>query len=148
MTHTASHGIRIAASLILAAFALGAAWAHETRILGPAGGTQYAVTVGMLNEPVFTEVRSGLDLIVRDAASQEPIEGLEHSLRVSITAPTGEVRVLEIRARHGAPGRYADDYVLTVPGSYDIRVQGYIGDLEIDETYPREVADGQSLRFP
>ena len=141
---------RIVAPLFVIAIllALGLAAAHETRIVGPEDGTQYMVTVGMLNEPVFTEVRTGLDLIVRTADGEAPVEGLEASLEVTITAPSGESRVLTLRAQHGRPGAYADDYILTVPGTYDIRVRGFIGELEIDEIFPREVADGQGLRFP
>jgi hypothetical protein len=141
------NAIRIAIGISMLALCA-ASWAHETRTLGPENGTQYTVTVGMLNEPVFTELRTGLDLIVRTAAGEEPVEGLENSLRVTITAPTGEVRVLEVRPQYQAPGRYTDGYILTVPGTYLIRLVGFIGALEIDETYPREVADGNDLRFP
>lgn len=140
--------ICITFALLLALLVPGAALAHETRILGPEDGTQYAVTVGMLNEPVFTEVRTGLDLIVRTAADEEPVEGLETSLRVTITAPTGETRVLDVRPQFRAPGRYTDDYILTVPGTYHVRVRGFIGALEIDEVFAREVDDVESLRFP
>ena len=102
----------------------------------------------MLNEPVFTEVRTGLDLIIQNAEDDSPVEGLENSLQVTITAPTGETRTLEVRPQFRQPGRYTDDYILTTPGTYDIRVWGFIGELEIDETYPREVEDGETLRFP
>ena len=131
-----------------ALFALTLALAHDTNLVGPEGGTQYKVTVGMLNEPVFTEVRTGLDLIVQNAADDSPVEGLETSLLAEITAPTGETRTLKVSPQFGMPGYYKDDYILTMPGTYDIRIYGFIGDLEIDETYPREVGDGQSLRFP
>lgn len=136
--------LALVATLTLMALAL----AHETRLLGPEGGKQYNVTVGQLNEPAFTEVRTGLDLIIRNAEDDTPVEGLENSLEVTITAPTGETRTLEVRPQFRQPGRYTDDYILTVPGTYQIRVRGFIGDLEIDETYPREVEDGQDLRFP
>ena len=102
----------------------------------------------MLNEPVFTELRTGLDLIVRTAADEQPVEGLETSLQVTITAPTGEIRVLEVRPQFRSPGRYTDDYILMVPGTYLIRIVGFIGELEIDETFPREVADVADIRFP
>ena len=115
---------------------LPAAFAHDTKIVGPEGGKQYKVTVGMLNEPVFSEVRTGLDLIVRDNADDSPVEGLETSLLAEITAPTGETRTLTVSPQFGKPGYYKDDYILTMPGTYDIRIYGFIGDLEIDETYP------------
>ena len=124
------------------------ALAHETRIVGPDSGQQYRLVVGMLNEPVFTDLRTGLDLRVTRADAEEPVEGLENSLEVTITAPTGETRTLDIRPRHGEPGAYIDDYILTQPGTYDIRIQGFIGDLQIDEIFPREVGDVSDLRFP
>ena len=122
--------------------------AHETKVVGVEGGAQYKVTVGMLNEPVYNEVRTGLDLIIRDAADDGPVEGLENSLTAEITAPGGQARTLELRPQYGKPGYYTDDYILTEPGTYTIRVRGFIGELQVDESYPREVGDVQDLRFP
>ena len=122
--------------------------AHETRVVGPDDGQQYQLVVGMLNEPVFTELRTGLDLRVTHADSGEPVEGLENSLEVTVTAPSGQTRTLDIRPSHGEAGVYIDDYILTQPGTYDIRIQGFIGDVQIDETFPREVGDVSDLRFP
>lgn len=102
----------------------------------------------MLNEPAFTEARTGLDLRVQSGAHGSPVEGLENSLEITITAPGGETRALDVRPQFGNPGVYTENYILTVPGMYTIRVRGFIGDLEIDETFEREVADGQELRFP
>lgn len=122
------------------------ALAHDHRTVGE-GENQYTLTVGMLNEPVFTELRTGLDLNVTDA-SGEPVEGLENSLEVTITAPNGETRTLDIRPMYGAPGSYTDDYILTIPGTYDIHIVGFIGELGVDETFPREVGDVGNIRFP
>lgn len=127
---------------------LALAAAHETRVVGPAGGDQYKVIVGQLNEPVFTDLRSGLDLIVRHAADDTPVEGLENSLTATITAPDGEVRQLTIQPQYGKPGSYKDDYILTVPGTYTIEVSGYIGSLQVDEAYQVEAGDVTSIRFP
>ena len=124
------------------------ALAHDTKIVGPEGGTQYKVTVGMLNEPAFSEVRSGLDLIIRNAADDSPVANLENSLLADITAPTGETRTLTVSPQFGKPGYYKDDFILTEPGTYTIRIHGFIGDLAVDESYPREVGDVADLRFP
>jgi len=147
MNRTSSIFARLALSLLSSSL-LGLALAHELRVVGAEGGTQYEIVVGMLNEPVFTEVRTGLDLTIRSVAEGRPVEGLETSLEVTVTAPGGQTRTLQVRPRYGAPGAYTDDYILTTPGTYDIRVRGFIGDLEVDETFPREVADGHDLRFP
>lgn len=127
---------------------LALAAAHETHVVGAEGGEQYKVIVGQLNEPVFTEFRTGLDLIVRHAADDTPVEGLENSLTASITAPDGQVRQLTIAGQYGKPGSYKDDYVLTVAGTYTIEVSGYIGSLQIDETYQVEAGDVTTIRFP
>lgn len=133
---------------LLAVNLLMVAAAHTTHVVGPDGGEQYKVIVGQLNEPVFTELRSGLDLIVRHAADDSPVEGLENSLAVTITAPDGSVRALTISPQFGKPGSYKDDYVLTQPGTYVIEVTGFIGSLQIDETYESEVRDVADIRFP
>ncbi len=132
--------------LVLNLFAL--ALAHQVRLIGTEGGEQYKVIVGQLNEPVFTDLRSGLDLIVQHVADGAPVEGLENSLMATLTAPDGQVRTLTVVARHGAPGSYKDDYVATVAGTYIIRITGFIGTVEIDESFEAEVRDVRDIRFP
>lgn len=135
------------AAIAVVVLALVFAWAHETRTVGE-GDEQYQVTVGMLNEPVFTELRTGLDLAVR-TMNDEPVENLENSLTVEITAPDGTTkRTLTLRGQFNRPGYYTDDYILTQPGTYQVRVYGFIGGLEINETFDREVGDVADLRFP
>ena len=63
-------------SLALSTLAL----AHETRTLEADNGTQYDVTVGLLNEPIYNTVRTGIDLIIRTTADEAPVENLESSL--------------------------------------------------------------------
>lgn len=124
------------------------AFAHETCVLGEGEGA-YQVTVGMLNEPVFNDLHTGLDLIVRNDADDSPVENLENSLQAEITSPDGSAtRTLTLRPQYNKPGYYTDDYILTEPGLYDVRIFGFIGEMEIDETFEREVGDVSELRFP
>ena len=102
--------LRRATLTLITLFILTLAFAHDTEIVGPEGGAQYKVTVGMLGEPVYNEVRTGLDLIIRNAADDSPVEGLENSLMAEITAPGGQTRPLEVRPQFGKPGYYKDDY--------------------------------------
>lgn len=136
----------LAAALFIAL--LTTTFAHEEQTVGE-GADQYAVILGMASEPAFTDERNGLDLIIEDAAG-EPVENLENSLMASITAPDGNAaRDLELRPVYGEPGTYTDDFVLTEPGVYSVRVHGFIGETAVDLTFEtHEVAPLADLRFP
>ncbi|MEX2501679.1 MAG: hypothetical protein WD336_04830 [Trueperaceae bacterium] len=129
---------------LVASFAV----AHQTRTVGPDDGPRYVLVFGMLNEPAFTNVRSGIDLIVRDEDG-DAVPGLAGALRLTVTAPTGAVREVQLRAAHGRAGAYVDDLIWTVPGVYEVRIRGFVGDLEIDERFEtHEVRDLHEIRFP
>jgi len=136
-------GLAVTAMLVLA---LADAWAHETKVVG----NRYKVIVGMVREPAFTNERNGLDLIIRRADNNEPVENLERSLSAVLISPDGRsARPLKIRAQFGRPGYYTDDFILTQPGVYKIRVFGIIADLSFDETFEsHEVRKIEELRFP
>ena len=125
------------------------AFAHETRTLGPEGGTQYNVTVGLLNEPIYNQVRTGIDLIIRTTNGEAPVENLENSLQADITSPDGaSTRTLTLKPQYNKPGFYTADLMLAKPGTYNVRVYGFIGEMQVDETYPREVGDISEITFP
>lgn len=134
--------------MTLALIALGllasSALAHETKTVG-----QYKVIVGSRVEPAATMQLNGLDLIIR-TANDQPVPDLEKSLRAEITSPDGQFKkTLRLRAQYGKSGYYTDDYVFSVPGAYTIRVFGYIGDTQVDETFKtHDVVDIGSLMFP
>jgi len=134
--------------LMLGLLVGGAAEAHQTHAVGPEG--EYLVIFGFEKEPIYTEERNGLDLIVRRAADREPVAFLEETLFVEIVSPDGQVRrQLPVRARHGQPGYYTADIVLTQPGVYTVRVWGFIYDVQFDvEFQTHEVAPLAELRFP
>lgn len=121
--------------------------AHETQTVD-AGNQQYKLIVGFATEPPFTDERNGLDLFVRTEAD-EAVENLENSLRADITAPSGETRTLTLRTFFSRPGDYTDDFVLTEPGVYTVRVYGFIGNLEVDTAFElHEVRPLSDLHFP
>lgn len=139
----------LAAGIVCALVAIGVAvrgWAHETREI--AG--QFRLIVGLRVEPAYTDVLNGLDLIVRRASDGAPVEGLEKTLNAELIGPDGTSRRrLQLRPVHGQPGRYTDDFVLTRPGEYRIRIWGAIGDVQVDETFhTHEVKPLASVRFP
>lgn len=49
----------------------------------------------------------------------------------------------------GKPGYYTDDFAVTQPGIYKVRVFGIIGDLSFDEMFEtHEVRRFEELPFP
>lgn len=134
--------------LMLAGLAGSAVQAHQTKAVGPEG--QYLVIVGFEREPIYTEERNALNVIIRRAADREPVENLEQTLFAEIISPDGgSRRELPLRAVHGQPGYYASDVVLTEPGEYGLRIWGYIFDVQFDEAFhTHEVTPLSELRFP
>jgi hypothetical protein len=137
----------ILALLLLATFAA-PALAHQTVRVGTEA-EPYDLVLGFTREPVVTEERNGLDLIVR-TPDLTGVEGLAASLSATITSPDGRhTRSFVLRPQYGRPGAYTDDIVLTEPGVYTIRVWGFIGAIEFDETFEsHEVRPLADLRFP
>jgi hypothetical protein len=120
--------------------------AHETKVVGG----KYRVIVGMVKEPAFTNERNGLDLIIRRVEDNGPVENMERSVSVVLLSPDGRTaRPLKIRPQFGKPGYYTDDFILTRPGVYKLRIFGAIGDVQFDETYAtHEVRALEEIRFP
>ncbi|MDQ7859447.1 MAG: hypothetical protein QN174_11525 [Armatimonadota bacterium] len=139
------HAGWLAAALVLALAALPAT-GHETKTVGG----KFRVIVGMVREPAFTNERNGLDLIVRRADNNAPVENLERSVSAVLIAPDGRTaRPLKIRPQFGRPGYYTDDFILTRPGVYRFRIFGVIEDVTFDETFQsHEVRAIDELRFP
>lgn len=139
--------VRIAMLAALAAVLAAHATAHQTK--ATADG-KFLVSVGFLREPIFTDERNGLDILVRRADDGQPVEHLQDTLFAEIVAPDGVTkRVLALRAQHGQPGRYTADILLTVAGHYKLRIWGYIQDAAFDEVFDlHEVLPLATLRFP
>lgn len=123
------------------------ALAHDSKHVGD---DQYRLSVGFINEPIYTGERNGLDLIIRPAGQSEAIPELEEGLNAEIIAPDAETRkAFSVRPQYGNPGRYTFDVVLTQPGQYQVRIWGKIRDLSFDETFSlSEVKPISVLHFP
>lgn len=139
-------GVRIIATLLLC-IGTSVALAHESKHVGDG---QYRLSVGFIHEPIYTEERNGLDLIIRPAGQSEPVPGLEEGLFAEIIAPNGDTRkAFTMRPQYGHLGRYTFDVVLTEPGQYQVRVWGIIHDVSFDETFSlSEVKPISVLHFP
>ena len=129
--------------LLFSAWALG----HETQTVGE-GDAAVNVIVGYRTEPPFTDKRNGLDLMARRASDNSPIANLEQSLVAELIAPEGS-STRTLRAVHGQPGRYTDDFILSQTGVYAVRIYDFIGSEEVDLRYDlHEVGPLDDLRFP
>lgn len=117
----------MAVTLVVASGTL--ALAHERREVGP-----YTFVVGWLVEPAYTRHLNGVDLRVAETATGTPVEGLQETLRVTVTA-AGQSRTFALRARFGQAGAYAADLIPTQVATYVFRFQGSIGDLQVDESF-------------
>jgi hypothetical protein len=123
--------------------------AHERRTV--AG--QYAFVVGFITEPVFLEEPNGIDLRITNAQTNEPVEGVDKTLKADVTAG-GETKTVALRARFNMPGAYTADVIPTKGGQWVFRFYGDIQGTPIDERFesgPGRFNEPQStaeLQFP
>jgi hypothetical protein len=118
----------MAACLGLCLAVAGPAVAHEGRHV--AG---YDMVVGMMNEPVYTGDKSGLEFSV--FKDDQPVEGLEATLTAEVIFQGGAPRSLPISARWGEPGWYQSVFYPTAAGPYTFRIHGTIEGTAVDETF-------------
>lgn len=132
---------------LIALAGIGAASAHNNKLVA---GERYRMSVGLINEPIHTGERNGLDLAIRRAGEKETVPGLEAGLKAEIISPDGKSRrEMAVRPRYQHPGRYTFDVVLTRPGAYSVRVWGTLEGVPFDETFELSEARPLSeLHFP
>ncbi len=121
--------------------------AHEQRAVG-----DYTMIVGLIDEPVFTGQKSGLEFSVM-SGDEEPVTGLEETLQAQVSYQ-GQTRDLPLSARFGQAGWYESVFFPTAAGPYTFRIFGSIEGTVIDESFTSgpdtfsEVEDAQSGQFP
>lgn len=122
--------------------------AHSTKAVGQDG--EYLISFGFVVEPIYTHERNGLDIIIRRADDGSPVSHLEQTIVAEIVSPDGAARrQLPLRAVWGQEGRYTADVMLTEPGVYQVRLRGFIFDVQFDETFDtHEVSPLADLMFP
>ncbi len=137
---TATAAVLALACLISLASVIPQAFAHQ-RQLYTIGGQDYLIVVGSLNEPVFVDDKSGVDLRVlradpnnpmnSSAEGAAPVEGLEETLQVEIGA--GNVtKILQLEPAFGEPGAYEAPFYPTVATTITYRVFGTINNNPVD----------------
>jgi hypothetical protein len=132
--------------VVLTALSFGVTLAHEERDVG-----EYSMEVGLIDEPVYTGQKSGLEVSV--SRGEEPVEGLEATLQATVTFGQ-ETRDLTLEPRFGEPGWYESVFFPTAAGPYTFHITGDIEGTAIDETFTSspdgfsEVQDVTGGQFP
>ncbi len=129
----------IFAVLLLSAFSV----AHE-RQLFEIGGKDYLFIVGSLNEPVFVDDKSGVDLRVlwadvndsmnSKAPGAKPVTGLEKTLQVELSAG-GKKTIQALKPRYNDAGAYDSPFYPTVATTLTYRVFGSINGTAVDLSF-------------
>lgn len=138
-------------SLLAAAFTSPLASAHEHYLTDDG---KFSIVLGEQNEPVYTYDWTNLDFIVSEDSENGtggPVPGVHETVEATLIAPGGEELSLPLEPQFGERGRYAfaEDYYLTQPGQYEVRLEGNINGTDVTGTYllpgPRESISGQGF---
>ncbi len=141
----------IIAALVAMAALTPAASAHERYF---SEDDAILIILGEQNEPVYTYDWTNLDFFVRDNATGEGIPGVEQTVTATLIAPNGAELDRPIEPQFGATGEYAfvEDYLLTMPGQYQVRLDGSVNGTDISGTYllpgPRGDMGAQAFPLP
>jgi hypothetical protein len=136
----------LAGTLLLAP---AAALAHERRDVG-----KYQFVVGFINEPAIQGQPNGIDLTVTDKQTQQPVEGLDKTLKASIAFGGGQPKDFPLRARFQMPGHYTTDFIPTRAGTYIFSFSGDAGGQAVNERFESgpgrfdDVQAATALQFP
>jgi hypothetical protein len=137
-----------ALSLLLVSQVPGAS-AHERRTV--AG--KYTFVVGFINEPALLEEPNGIDLRITNAQTNDPVEGVEKTLKADIIVG-GQTKTAELRARFGMKGAYTADLIPTKTGTWTFRFYGTVEGASVDERFEsgpgrfNDVQPKSDLQFP
>ena len=135
--------LALAALLPLVSVSTPQAFAHE-RQLYTIGDQDYLIVIGSLNEPIFVDDKSGVDLRVlradpnnpmnSSAEGAAPVEGLEETVQVELAAGNN-TRVLQLEPAFGEPGAYEAPFYPTVTTTISYRLFGTINNTPVDLTF-------------
>jgi hypothetical protein len=135
--------VAVVSLLIVGMTAISPVYAHQ-RQLFTIGDQDYLIVIGSLNEPVFVDDKTGVDLRVLRADPNDPmnsraegatpVEGLEETLQVEIAAGDKK-KVMELEPAFGEPGAYEAPFYPTVATTLTYRIFGTINDTPVDLTF-------------
>jgi hypothetical protein len=135
--------LALAALLSLVAVSTPQAFAHQ-RQLYTIGGQDYLIVIGSINEPIYVDDKTGVELRVlradpnnpmnSSAEGAAPVEGLEETVQVELGA--GNVtKVLQLEPAFGEPGAYEAPFYPTVATTLTYRLFGTINNTPVDLTF-------------
>ena len=119
------------------------ALAHESITVG-----DYTLEVGWLTEPPIVGQHNAIVVHVSTTSDEQPVEDIA-SLTLTISyGGQDKTLTLEPLDEH-SPGQFAAAVLPTVPGEYEVRFGGSLGDTTVDvETHVEEVQPTDTLAFP
>ncbi len=156
MTHLLRSSCLAASSVLFLAPFLASAHEHRTFTIG---GKHYEVTIGSINEPVYVDDKSGVELMVEETASAPaheeehhedghddheagtPVTGWEKALKVEVSAGDKK-QVFDLRPAYGEPGTYNAVFFPTVETVYTYRLFGTVDGVAFDVSFPCASAEG------
>lgn len=113
------------------AMALPIASAHESQVF-KIGESEYSFVVGSLNEPIFVDDKSGVDL--RVSKNEKPVTGLEATLKVEVSAGDKK-KTMDLSPAYNNPGAYSAAFYPTVATTYSYRFFGNVAEHPVDITF-------------
>jgi len=132
--------------LIVLGFSFSFAYAHTTVEVG-----QYEIEVGWQDEPPVVGILNAITIDIREPGDVEGVSmGITNAFRnLDVTIVSGGAsKVLDINT-DPRPGHYYAKIIPTKTGSLEIKLQGEINGIEINEVIPVEDVESTSvLDFP
>jgi len=132
--------------LIVLGFSFSFAYAHTAIVVGP-----YEIEVGWQDEPPVVGLLNVITIEVRESGDIESVSiGITNAfknMQASVVSG-GAAKVLDINT-DPRPGYYYAKIIPTKIGSLEIKVEGEINDVEINDVIPLEDVESTSvLDFP
>jgi hypothetical protein len=141
-----------AAALILLSISAQSTLAHQ-RGLFTIGGKDYLLVMGSQNEPVFVDDKSGVDFFAyspdpkdplnSQANGTKPVEGLENTLKVIVSAGNKN-QTFDFEPAFRDPGHYNAPFYPTVQTTFSYTLNGTINNTPVKIKWTCVVGGGES----
>lgn len=146
--------IILTATIFVSALALYQnAYAHQ-RQLFTISNDDYLFVVGSLNEPIFVDDKTGVDMaaywpdpndpVNSKANGTQPIVGLENMLKVELAAGDKK-KVLNFEPAYQNPGHYEAPFFPTIETTYNYTLFGNINGTEFRATWTCSPAESEAM---